>query len=103
MTYTPDDQAADVLRGVDTIRERTYVAQFDSAWLENADMQGRPIPRDHDWRRSVAQWRKRGLPIDELVAFVQQAMNDTSIRTRGVWRYVCGCAWTRIRELEGSP
>ncbi len=85
---TPEEQAAMIAaRDIqESAAERAYVGHFDAAWQDvwiAAD--DRPVPRPRDWERSVRTWRKRGLELEALIALVDQAMNDSRIKTPGVW------------------
>lgn len=70
---------------------------FNSEWNRWTDWRGQPLSRPGGWESSIDQFFAAGLVLDDLVELITAAMQA---RAKDTWRYFCGCAWTRIRELQ---
>lgn len=70
---------------------------FDREWLtwHVNDEEKSCVPRPPDWSHSLSLWLARGLPIVFLSAWLSRAMGADD-----PWRYLCGRAWSTIREIE---
>jgi hypothetical protein len=81
-------------------------AQFDEWWnswtYNDGKGQDRRIPRDPDWQRSVTQFLAAGLPLEILKDCLDVAMSRQKVRAEDTWRYFCGIAWGKVRELQDA-
>lgn len=78
-----------------------YVAAFDEVWSDWGFGPNRtPVPRPTDWENSVKHWQTAGLPIPLLVDAVGVAMTNHKVPPSSTWRYFCGVAWARVRQLQ---
>lgn len=75
------------------------IDEFDAAWRYWRCDGDKIVPRDEEWRSSIATFAKNGMTGPELAAFVQIAMRAKS-SLDGKWRYFCGCCWNEIRNRE---
>lgn len=53
-----------------------------------------------NWRDSVDQFYRAGLPIEGLRRAFAIAMTKDQIAWSDKWRYTCGVAWSMIREIR---
>ncbi|MGX6508264.1 HNH endonuclease [Rhodococcus sp. SJ-2] len=51
-----------------------------------------------DFVNSIEQFVRSGLPYEVLLDLVHVSMDNRVVSEK--WRYFCGCAWTRIRQLN---
>jgi hypothetical protein len=82
-------------------REAAY-ADFDGwwgTWTCGPDKQ--PLPRPDNWRNSIDSFLAAGLPLDVLRWCVNRAMGSRADPSQ-TWRYMCGVAWRRARELQDT-
>lgn len=70
-------------------------ARFDRAWREI----GSPF-RPVNWRHTVDQIRDTGLPMAILIYCVERAGDQARVQEGEKFRYMCGIAWSRIREMR---
>lgn len=83
------------LAGQDEIHE-----EFDRCWLRwTCGPEKVPVPRPADWRTSVDNFLSAGLPLDILLWCAEKAMRSKA-PPEHTWRYMCGVAWNRVRELQ---
>lgn len=82
------DRAADA--AVD-LEQRTAAAAeiIEQQW-------DRWLPRD--WANSVRSLMRHGLPVELIPGLIEVALTARGVDDR--WRYFCGCAWRKIRDLE---
>lgn len=104
-------RAAIYLAGSQASRKRKhrdrYVQDLDEKWSEwrmNIHVDGawkqEFIPRPAGWKSSVWQWYELRLPISLLKDCVDLAAGNDRIRPDDTWRYMAGCAWKKVRELQ---
>jgi hypothetical protein len=80
-------------------RREAYIEAFDEAWATwNVQGSDIPIPRDENWRESVARFHDLGLEQELLLALVTRAMQKPRLHTWHVWKYFCGCCWGVLRD-----
>lgn len=89
-------KAASDKASADYATVRTYREAFDNAWHSY----NRPALMDENWRSSIENFRIRGLPIEILTDAAHKAMSTEYIKPADKFKYVCGIAWKRIREIE---
>lgn len=77
---------------------RTYREEFYNAWHSYS----RPMPMDENWRTSVENFRTRGLPIEILTDAAHRAIGAQQIKPDNKFKYACGIAWNRTREIEAT-
>ena len=78
-----------------------YVAAFDakwSTWWYGRDKD--PLPRPADWRVTAQQFFAAHLPIEELCEAIDIAGANERVTFDGTWRYMCGVAWTKVRQIQ---
>lgn len=90
-------ERASELRRSTLSAEQRCVDWFDSLWLTWSYGDNQPIPRDHDWERSVLRFFNEGLELDFVEHAVRSAMGNTRLYVKHIWRYFCGICW---RELD---
>jgi hypothetical protein len=74
--------------------------RFDECWSGwTYGPEKLPVPRPDNWRNSVAAFLSAGMPADVLADCVRIAMGSKASPDQ-TWRYMCGVAWGRIRELQ---
>ncbi|GIH26031.1 hypothetical protein Aph01nite_43410 [Acrocarpospora phusangensis] len=81
-------------------------AQFDQWWnawtLAEGGAGGRAVHRDPGWQQSISRFLAMGLPLPILKDCLDIAMSRKKIRAADVWRYFCGIAWGKVRELQAA-
>lgn len=86
----------------DTARVEAAYGQFDAWWSAwTCGPKKLPVPRPDDWRNSVDAFLGAGLPLDMLRWCVTRAMGSKA-SPDGTWRYMCGTAWAKVRELQNA-
>jgi hypothetical protein len=76
---------------------------FDEAWGRWSNRSSQePIPRDSDWPVSVDNLLAAGLPLPVLLDCVERAMLTSSVPADRAFRYMCGMAWRRVREMNDA-
>lgn len=88
-------EAAREMLGREAGRGATREA-FRARWV--SAMGGTPLPPD--WTASVDQFVASGLPAELLLDCIDVAARAGQVHPENRFRYVCGVAWTRIRELQ---
>lgn len=86
--------AATMFRGFDD-----ELRVFRNHWQNYCEARCVQYPLPDDWRRSVRVWLLRDLSIDVITECMHVAMN-ANIEDADTWRYLCGCAWRSITDLE---
>ena len=76
-----------------------YAAAFDEAWSAYKTPAGE-VDRPRQWRASVKAFHRSGLPVDVLASAVEIAMNKPGLPNDAVFRYTCGIAWRRVKEMQ---
>lgn len=81
-------------------RDRVH-GEFDQAWNRwKSNNSQQPLPRDADWQDSVDRLLAAGLPMPILIDCVDQAMRSSSIPADRLFRYMCGIAWKRVKDIQ---
>lgn len=89
-------QAADE-RAASRAESDALYAQFSTEWGQWTSMAGGELSRPPSWRATIDQLLDAGLEMGDLLELVRVAMDS---RADDVWRYFCGCCWTRIRKIQ---
>lgn len=55
------------------------------------------VPLPSSFRASLDQFMDAGLEIDEIEHLIEVAMNS---HADDVWKYLCGCCWNLIRDMQ---
>ena len=66
----------------------------------------RSLKPPDNWETAPAIWLRMGLPIDELRDLIASTMTRAYVNQSDKFRYLCGCAWNRAREIaaeNGGP
>jgi HNH endonuclease len=80
-----------------------YVGAFDEHWQSYEKKPGgTPVPRNAGYASTLRTWQAMGLPLPILLDSVDIAMGNDRLPDSKVWRYLCGIAWNRIRELQDA-
>lgn len=91
-------------RAAELAKDRTKADAFDHEWLRwTAD--GRPVPRDANWRNSILRFFAGGLDGNFLADAIATSMGLTKVPASEKWRYFCGICWRemdRIREYAAE-
>lgn len=88
------------------------LAEFDSYWnnwhtttkrWENGGPveTHHPIPIDNGWEQTISRFYDLGLTESILYECVRIAMASQA-RPDATWRYFCGVAWRKLRELQDA-
>lgn len=72
---------------------------FDKWWREWR-LNGQPLPRPTTWRTSVDSFLAAGLPLPVLRSCIEKAISRDKVPADSRFRYMCGIAWARVRELH---
>lgn len=76
-------------------------AHFEQTWARyGSGPERRPLPKDPAWRQTITNLLAAGLPMGVLEECVEIAMGQRKVAEDGVFRYMCGIAWRRVRELR---
>lgn len=76
-------------------------AEFDAAWSQwTCGRDKQPVPRDSDWPDSVDRLLAAGLPMPVLIECIGQAMRNKTVPADRAFRYMCGIAWKRVKDLQ---
>lgn len=76
-------------------------AQFEE-WWDGWRCGDELIPKDAAWWVSVDQLRSAGLPMAVLRSCIEIAMGHRKVTPERTFRYMCGIAWNRVKELQDS-
>ncbi|WP_217706039.1 HNH endonuclease [Verrucosispora sp. NA02020] len=77
--------------------------EFDQAWHRwTGASDKQPLPRDADWQDSIDRLLAAGLPMPILSDCIDQAMRNKTIPADRIFRYMCGIAWKRVKELHSG-
>lgn len=112
-----EDVSADALRWASAMaraadylmsqhRERAEIhAQFLERW--NGWTYGGFLPKDRKtlplevgWQQSVDTLLAAGLPVELLHECIDRAMNAKHVLAENTFRYMCGIAWRKVKELQ---
>lgn len=74
---------------------RARTDAFDQAWNEWG-----AIPREVNWRGSIARFLASGLNDQFLLDAIEIAMGNRTVRTNAAWKYFCGICWTEIKKVQ---
>jgi hypothetical protein len=85
----------------DLSRRRETCRRFKSQW-QNWTVGGTAVPLPDGWGNSVDNFLAAGLPMEVLLDCLAKAMSNRKIRINDTFRYMCGIAWARVRELQGT-
>lgn len=88
--------AADNMLAAHGAQSAVY-AQIESAWNGSPNGRYRPLPTG--WERSIDSFLAAGLPMAVLNDVVEIAL---SRERQDAWRYFCGVAWAKVRELQDA-
>ncbi len=91
--------AEEMLTCHDEMAERydQFCAAWDG-WTYGSDKQ--PVPKDDNWQQSVASLLAAGLPMALLEECVQIAMTRQKVQPENTFKYMCGVAWHKVREIQ---
>jgi hypothetical protein len=88
--------AANQMLAEQDARQEVY-NEFLARWNEWGHQ---PLPPN--WEGSVASFLAAGLPKSVLLKCVDIAMSNLKVHPDRVFRYLCGVAWARVREIHES-
>lgn len=77
----------------------SHRAKFETKW-NGWKAGGETLPLPSDWARSVDRFMAAGLPMPALLDCVDLAMSVPKVKPTGLFRYMCGIAWSRVTELQ---
>lgn len=83
----------------DLSRRQEMRQRFKAEW-DRWTFGGRTVDLPDGWERSVENFLAAGLPLEVLLDCVPRAMGTSRVKLDGMFRYMCGIAWTRVRELD---
>jgi hypothetical protein len=78
-------------------------AQFDewwSGWSYGSGEARQGFPKDPGWELTVDQIVSAGLPLSILKDCISLAMTREKVLPDNKFRYMCGIAWTKVRQLQ---
>lgn len=58
------------------------------------------MPKDPNWEFTVSQLTSAGLPLAILKDCIAVAMSQRGVLDENKFRYMCGCAWKKVSELQ---
>jgi HNH endonuclease len=74
---------------------------FEHTWSRYGSGPKRePLPKDPGWQNTVDNLLRAGLPMAVLEQCVEIAMGQRRVSAENVFRYMCGVAWRKVRELR---
>lgn len=76
------------------------IDQFGKRWDYWTTVQRKNAWLSQDWQHSVQCWLEAGLPIELIIDCLDKAMRKANLRPGDVFKYTCGIAWGRVRELR---
>lgn len=76
--------------------ERFLARWNEWGWGEESNWQTEPLPAT--WNQSVDQFINAGLPMDIIIDSLNQAQSNLNVRD--TFKYFCGIAWARVRDLN---
>lgn len=71
-------------------------------WSYGEGQQRQLVPKDPAWEQTVDQLVSAGLPLRILKDCIGSAMGRRQVRPDQKFRYMCGVAWKKLRELQES-
>lgn len=73
--------------------------EFRKVWdqWKTSNGKGSPLPMPANWLVSIKSFLAAGLTVTDFEELVEVAMGSPA---KDVWKYFCGCCWTRIRESQ---
>ena len=83
-------------------RQRVEFDQFRAEWDKWTTFSGLRIPLGHGWRQSLKSMQGQGLTLDDMLELIPVAMNAVGVKADDRWRYFCGCAWNRVRQIRAD-
>lgn len=83
----------------DMARRRETCQRFKVEWDQWTTV-GRPIDLPVGWQNSVDNFLAAGLPMEVLLDCVTKAMSSRRVKPADAFRYMCGIAWKRVREMN---
>jgi hypothetical protein len=107
------DVSADAIRWGRAIREAAAILAADyqanhavheqfrdhwNNWRYGYRKETLPLPAG--WQQSVDSFLAAGLPIELLCESIDLAMARGTVTPDNTFRYMCGIAWKRVRELQ---
>jgi hypothetical protein len=81
----------------ETIRRRDDFRREWSAWTWG---EGHAFELPTAWEDSVDRLFEAGLPFEVLCECMGAAMRSDMVKTENKFRYMCGAAWKRIKDLQ---
>jgi HNH endonuclease len=78
-------------------------AQFDEwwqAWGYGSGETRREVLRDPGWELTIDHLVSAGLPLSILKDCISLAMSQKKVLPENKFRYMCGVAWTKVRQLQ---
>jgi hypothetical protein len=95
MTAAAGEMLAKASEGVDAH------AHFAKAWARYGNGPRRkPLPKGPGWEHTVDCLLAAGLPMGVLEECIEIAMSQRRVAEENVFRYMCGVAWRKVRELR---
>lgn len=95
ITVAAGEMLASASEGVDAI------AHFEKAWGRyGTGPRRKPLPKDPGWQNTVTTLLSAGLPMGVLEECIEIAMSQRKVPENNVFRYMCGVAWRKVRELR---
>jgi HNH endonuclease len=74
---------------------------FDKIWCRyGTGPRRKPLPKDPGWQQTVRGLLSAGLPMTVLEECVEIAMGQRKVTEENVFRYMCGVAWKKVREIQ---
>lgn len=95
MLFAKATERAAAIRRNDHQAATQLIDWFDTRWRDWTMPNGEPLPRDPNWRASIARFHEAGLNATDLDHLLSITM-DSDITNGGAWRYLCGCCWREI-------
>lgn len=80
----------------DLNRTKALLQRFEQRWHSH----GRMAYLETGWERSIERFLVAGLPVEVILDCLDKAMAKRDLRKDAIFKYACGIAWARIREMR---
>jgi hypothetical protein len=90
--------AAAIREAAAGIRAEGVAAELDQAWFRQQFRRHMPDAEMHPgWKNTLGSWLSAGLSRDDILEMIWAAERS---KANDKWRYLCGCCWTRLRQIQ---
>lgn len=94
--------AAIAAAAADLLARRDAKAQQFGAFEERWKRVCQFVQLPSDWVETVERFLALGLPLDVLLDDIEKAYYTKTVARKEVFRYLCGIAWSQVRDLQAA-